>query len=144
MCHHTSQRPPYSASSPAGSSETSHPDSWWNCGFAQPNNFCTNCQKMFQGSTSACLSPLPWSWPNCSGQMLTFIGPWHAGEVCSSRMNPGFSCIGKMADVWCGVCERFADVNIVNRVPHGEAGGLWYGQAYATDNAHKCILSTAI
>ena len=29
--------PPHPASSPAGSSETNHPDSWWNWGFAQLN-----------------------------------------------------------------------------------------------------------
>ncbi len=33
-----------------------------------------------------------------SGQMLTFDGVWHFGEVFSSRMNPGFHCTGQMAD----------------------------------------------
>ncbi len=31
---------------------------------------------------------------NLSGQMLTFNGVWHFGEVFSSRMNPGFHCTG--------------------------------------------------
>ena len=45
-CNHTSPGPPYPASSPAGSSETSHSDRWWNFGFAQPKNFCArNHQK---------------------------------------------------------------------------------------------------
>ena len=68
-CNHTSPGSPHPASSPAGSSETSHPDSWWNCGFAQPMNFCTNCQKPSQWSSSACSSSSPGSWTdtyNCS------------------------------------------------------------------------------
>uniref|UniRef100_A0A3P9D2C6 Anoctamin n=1 Tax=Maylandia zebra TaxID=106582 RepID=A0A3P9D2C6_9CICH len=35
---------------------TSHPDSCWNNWFAQPNNFCTNCQKPSQGRSTACPS----------------------------------------------------------------------------------------
>ena len=31
-------------------------------------------------------------------EMLTFNGHWHAGEVCSSQMNPGFNCTEQMAD----------------------------------------------
>jgi hypothetical protein len=38
-----------------------------------------------------------------SGQMLTFDCHWHAGEVCSSRMYPGFNCTGQMADSEYGV-----------------------------------------
>jgi hypothetical protein len=33
-----------------------------------------------------------------SGQMLTFDGHRHAGEVCSSWLNYGFNCTGQMAD----------------------------------------------
>ncbi|KAL0204653.1 hypothetical protein M9458_002671, partial [Cirrhinus mrigala] len=33
-----------------------------------------------------------------SGQMLTFDGIRHFGEVFSSWMNPGFHCTGQMAD----------------------------------------------
>ncbi len=40
--------------------------------------------------------------------------------------------------VWRCVGERFADVNVVDRVAHGV--GLWYGQAYVMDNEHRCIL----
>ena len=32
------------------------------------------------------------------GQMLSYDGHWHAGEVCSSQMNPSFDCTGQMAD----------------------------------------------
>ncbi len=38
-----------------------------------------------------------------SGQMLTFDGVWHFGEVFSSRMNPGFHCTGQMADSVYGI-----------------------------------------
>jgi hypothetical protein len=57
-----------------------------------------------------------------SEQMLNFDGHWKAGDVCSSRRNPGFSCTGQMADSVHGVCERFADVNVVNSAPW-----LWWG-----------------
>ncbi len=63
--------------------------------------------------------------------MLTFDGVWHFGEVFSSRMNPGFHCTGQMTDVWCRVGERFADVNVVDRVTHGGGGVmLWAGVCY--------------
>jgi hypothetical protein len=55
---------PHPASSTAGSSETSHPDSWWNYVFAKPKNFCTNCQKLSQGSSSVCSSSKPGSLPD--------------------------------------------------------------------------------
>jgi hypothetical protein len=35
--------------------------------------------------------------------MLTFDGHWHAGEVCSLQMNPGFNCTGQMANSEYGV-----------------------------------------
>ncbi len=65
-----------------------------------------------------------------SGQMLTFDGVWHFGEVFPSRMNPGFHCTGQIADsVWAG--ERFADVNVVDRVAHGGGGVMiWAGVCY--------------
>jgi hypothetical protein len=54
-------------------------------------NFCTNCQKPSQGSSSACsfvfTRVLAWLQlgvvTDFSGQMLTFDGHWHAGEVSS-------------------------------------------------------------
>ncbi len=39
--------------------------------------------------------------------------------------------------VWHRLGERFADVNVVDRV------GLWYGQAYVMGNEHRCILLVA-
>ncbi len=64
--------------------------------------------------------------------MLTFNGIWHFGEVFTSRMNPGFLCTGQMADsVWCCVGERFAEVNIVDRVAHGGGGIMvWASVCY--------------
>jgi hypothetical protein len=32
------------------------------------------------------------------GQMLSFDGNWHAGEVCSSQLTHHFNCTGQMAD----------------------------------------------
>ncbi len=58
---------------------------------------------------------------NLSGQMLTFDGVWYFGEVFTSRMNPGFHCTGQMTAA-CRVGERFAYVNIVDRVAHGGGG----------------------
>ncbi len=67
--------------------------------------------------------------------MLPFDGVWHFGEVFSSQMNPGFHCTGQMADsvyvaLWV---SWFADINIVDRVAHGDGGvmvwaGICYGQ----------------
>ncbi len=58
------------------------------------------CQKPSQGSSSACSSSSSGvsTWlqfidvTDLSGQMLTFDGIWHFGEVFSSRMNPSFHC----------------------------------------------------
>ncbi len=66
-----------------------------------------------------------------SGQMLTFDGIWHSGEVFSSRMNPGFHCTGHVADsvygiVWVSGLLRSMLWNEWPMV----AVGLWYGQAY--------------
>ncbi len=61
-------------------------------------------------------------------------------------MNPGFHCTGQMADkrVWRRVGEWFADVNVVDRVAHGGGGVMvWYGQAFVSDNEHRCILLMA-
>ena len=90
---------------PVGSSETSHPDSIWKCGFAQPNNICTKLSETISRKLIYMLIVLirVLTWlqfgvvTNFSGQMLTFDGFWHAGEVCSSWMNPG--CILLMA-IW--------------------------------------------
>ncbi len=64
--NNTSPGPPHPATSPPRSSETSHPDSCCNNQFALPNNFCTNCQKPSQASSSACPSSSLGSRPDCS------------------------------------------------------------------------------
>ena len=58
--------------------------------------------------------------------MLIFNGNWPAGEVFPSQINP-------LADraAWLRVGERFADVNVVNRVSHGGGGVMvWAGISY--------------
>ncbi len=79
-----------------------------------------------------------------SGQIITFDGVWHFGEVFSSRMNPGFHCTGQMADsvygvVWVSgllMSTLWIEWPMV-------AVGLWYGQAYVMDNEHRYILLMA-
>ncbi len=62
-----------------------------------------------------------------SGQMLTFDGVWHFGEVFSSRINPGFYCTGQIADsvygvVWvCGLLMSMLWIEWPM-----VAVGLWY------------------
>ncbi len=76
-----------------------------------------------------------------SGQMLTFDGIWHFGEVFSSRMNPGFHCTGQMADSVYGVVwvSSLLMSTLWIEWPMVVVG-LWYGQAYVMDNEHWCIL----
>ncbi len=76
-----------------------------------------------------------------SGQMLTFNGIWHFGEVFSSQMNPGFHCTGQMADsvygvVWVSgllMSTLWIEWPMV-------AVGVMVWQAYVMDNEHRCIL----
>ncbi len=79
-----------------------------------------------------------------SGQMLTFDGVWHFGEVFSSCMNPGFHCTGQMADSVYGVVlrERLLMSMLWSSGPM-VAVGLWYGQEYVMENEHRCILLMA-
>ena len=65
-----------------------------------------------------------------SGKMLTFDGHWHVGEVGSSRMNPGFTSSGKMADSVYGVlwASGLLMSNLGTECPM-MAVGLWYVQA---------------
>ncbi len=68
-----------------------------------------------------------------SGQMLTFDGVWHFGEVFSSRMNLGFHCTGQMADSVYGIVwvSGLQIANVVDQVAHGGAGVMvWEGVCY--------------
>ncbi len=72
------------------------------------------------------------------GQMLTFDGVWHFGEVFSSRMNPGFHCTGQMADSVYGVVWVSSLLKSTLWIEWPMvAVGLWYGQAYVMDNKHR-------
>ncbi len=77
--------------------------------------------------------------------MFTFDGVGHFGEVFSSRMNQySFHCTGQMTDSVYGVVWVSGLLMSTLRIewPMG-AVGLWYGQAYVMDNAHRCILLMA-
>ena len=63
-----------------------------------------------------------------SGKILPFNGHWHTGKVCSS---PVSIVPGRWQRGWRHVGERFTDVNVVNRVPHGGGGVMvWAGISY--------------
>ncbi len=79
-----------------------------------------------------------------SGQMLTFDGVCHFGEVFSSRTNPGFHCTGQMADSVYGVVWVSGLLMSTLRIEWPMVVvGLWYRQAYVMDNEHRCILLMA-
>ncbi len=81
---------------------------------------------------------------NLSGEMLTFNGVWHFGEVFSSRMNPGFHCTGQIADSVYGVVWVSGLLMSMLWIEWPMvAVGLWYGQPYVMDNEHRCILLMA-
>ncbi len=72
--------------------------------------------------------------------MLTFNGVWHFGEVFSSRLNPGFHCIGQMAGSLYGVVrESGLPMSTLWIKWPMVAVELWYGQMYVLDNEHRCI-----
>ncbi len=76
--------------------------------------------------------------------MLTFDGVWHFGEVFSSRMNPGFHCIGQMVDSVYGIMWVSGLLMSTFWIERPMVVvGLWYGQAYVMDNEHRCILLMA-
>ena len=74
-----------------------------------------------------------------SGQMLTFDGIWHFGEVFSSRMNPGFHCTEQMADSMYGIVWVSSLLMSTLWIEWLMVAGLWCGQAYVMDNEHRCI-----
>ncbi len=78
-----------------------------------------------------------------SGQMLTFDGIWHFGEVFSSRIYPGFHCTGQMADSVYGVPWVSGLLMSTLWIEWPVVVGLWYGQAYVMNNEQRCILLMA-
>ncbi len=135
-CKPTSPGPPHPASSPPRSSETSHQ--------LLQQSVCINkafLHKMSETVSGKLICMLivligVSTWlqfiivTDLSGQMLTFDGVWHFGEVFTveSRFSP-YRADGRQR-VWRCVGERIAV-------------GLWYGQAYVMDNEHRCILLMA-
>lgn len=115
---------PHPASSPPRWSETSQPDSCSDNRFASPKNFCTNCRKLSQGSSSGCSSLWSWSRPDCSsatwlqfsvltdlsGQTLIFDNIWHFGEVwiqvftVQSRWHTACTASCGWVVCWCQRC----------------------------------------
>ena len=66
-------------------------------------------------------------------KMCSFDTQHNATDVSSFEgvCNWNWNADGRQC-VWCCVGERFADVNVVNRVPHGGSGVMiWAGISYA-------------
>ncbi len=77
--------------------------------------------------------------------MLTCDGVWHFGEVFSPQINPGFYFTGQMADSMYGVVWVSSLLMSTLWIEWPMvAVSLWYGQAYAMDNEHGCILLMAL
>ncbi len=110
-CNHTSTGPLHPASSPPRSSETSHPGHLLQQSVCITKEFLHKLSETVSGKLICMLVVLIGvsTWlqfivvTDLSGQMLTFNGVWHFGEVFSSQMNPGFHCTGQMADSVYGV-----------------------------------------
>ncbi len=72
---------------------------------------------------------MPHRWlADLSGQMLTFDGVWHFGEVFSSRMNPGFHCTGQMQTACMASCGW-----AVFWCQHCGSSGPWWRWGYGMD-----------
>ena len=146
-CNYTSPGPPHPASLPVGSSETSHPDSRWNSYynqiiFAQTVRNCLREAHLCARHPCQDLDlTVVWRLNRLQWAMLTFNGHCHSGEVCSSRMNPGFKYTGQMAD--SVACTALWANGLLMSTLWTECPmvvGLWYGHTYAMDNEDYCIL----
>ncbi len=151
-CNHTSPGPPHPASSPPRSSWDQPPGQLLQQSVCITKEFLHKLSETVSGKLICMLVVLIWvsTWlqfvvvTDLSGQMLTFDGVWHFGEVFSSRMNPSFHCTGQMADnvygvVWVSgllMSTLWIEWPMV-------AVGLWYGQVYVMGNKHRCILLMA-
>ncbi len=139
MCIHTSPGPPHPASSPPSSSETSHPDSCCNNRFVQPKNFCTNCQKPSQRSSSACSSSssgyLTWlqfvvvSWLEWANAYIRWrLALWRGVLFMDESRFSLYRAEGRqhVCVVW-----MIGLLNVVDLVAHGGGGVMvWAGVCY--------------
>ncbi len=150
-CNHTSQGPPHPTSSPWRSSENSR-------GQLRQQSVCITKEFLHKLSETVsgkliCLLVVligVSTWlhfvivTDLSGQMFTFDGVWHFGEVFSSRMNPDFHCTGQMTDSVYGIVWVSGLLMSMLWIEWPMvAVGLWYAQAYVMDNEHWCILLMA-
>ena len=136
-CNHTSPEPPHPACSPPTSSETSHPDSCCNNQFAQPKDFCTNCRKSSQGSSSACSPSSSGSRPDCSNRLewanvhIRWRRAHWRGVLFEDESQFSLSRADGRQCVWRRMGKRFVDVSFVDRVAHGGGGVMvWTGVCY--------------
>ncbi len=135
-CNHTSPGPLHTASSPPRSSETSHPDSLHNQRiYAQTvRNSCLreahpHARRPHQGLDLTAVrrhNRLEWANAHIRWRLALWRGVLFTDE---SRFSL-YRADGRQ-HVWRHVGERFADVNIVDRVAHGGVGVIvWAGVCY--------------
>ncbi len=132
-CNHTSPGPLHTASSPPRSSETSHPDSLHNQRiYAQTvRNSCLreahpHAHRPHRGLDLTAVrrrNRLEWANAHIRWRLALWRGVLFTDE---SRFAL-YRADGRQR-VWHHVGERFADVNIVDRVAHGVVGGYGMGR----------------
>ncbi len=139
-CNHTSPGPPHPASSPPRSSETSHWTAAATIGLhnqrisAQTIRNCPreahlHASRPHRGldlTAVRCHNRLEWANAHIRWRLALWRGVLFTDESRFSLYRvDGRQC------VWCRVGERFADVNVVDRVAHGSGGVMiWAGVCY--------------